>query len=361
MAYRLKTTGIAASCTMCIAVDPDTNTIKDFASATVTAGITVDAGITIGQQDWDGNTRKYIQLAANNFVNFTAGSQPSFVLGAAPSNRTIVWIGEAAGPGARVFGTSSSDYFYSQDTTTGLDHPTLYMGGTKFTGGMANIAAGEKRIFGFSLTRGAVSTAYTALHNAASMTSAATSSVGVGANWTLATIGRRTANTTQQNDKVHAILIFNVALTQAEWDTLRDDWFGVLLEVDPTSGPIFNGTLTLDDSAVSGSFATGASAFSGAVALDASTVTGSFTVQPGTITSQPLKTNNGTLLASAALTYVAVYDAATGALVTRQTGLSTGGDGRFSVSSASIVPGTQYRVDWETAAGERRMPLAVAA
>lgn len=139
--------------------------------------------------------------------------------------------------------------------------------------------------------------------------------------------------------------------------------YSFVLEVEytPAASSDFSGSITLDDSVAAGSFLAGSSAFAGAVALDDSAVTGSFAAQPGVITSQPLKTNNGTLLASVALSYVAVYNASTGALVVRQTGLSTGGDGRFSVSSASIVPGTQYRVDWETAAGERRMPLAVAA
>ncbi len=63
MAYKLKTTGIAALCKMVIAVDPDTGTIKDSASAAVTADMTVGANVTIGSQPWDGTTRSQIPPA----------------------------------------------------------------------------------------------------------------------------------------------------------------------------------------------------------------------------------------------------------------------------------------------------------
>lgn len=78
------------------------------------------------------------------------------------------------------------------------------------------------------------------------------------------------------------------------------------------------------------------------------------------ITSEPLKNNAGVLLANKALNYVAVYNANTGALVVRKTGLSTGADGRFTVSDAALVSGTNYKLDWETATGERRMPSKAA-
>jgi hypothetical protein len=67
------------------------------------------------------------------------------------------------------------------------------------------------------------------------------------------------------------------------------------------------------------------------------------------------------VLASTALAYVAIYNDTTAALVLRKTGVVTNASGIFSVTDPLIVPGTQYRIDYETAAGQRRMPLAVAA
>lgn len=78
------------------------------------------------------------------------------------------------------------------------------------------------------------------------------------------------------------------------------------------------------------------------------------------ITSEPLKNNLGVTLENKELNYVAVYNATTGALVVRKTGLSTGSDGRFTVSDAALVSGTTYKLDWETSTGERRMPSKAA-
>lgn len=80
-----------------------------------------------------------------------------------------------------------------------------------------------------------------------------------------------------------------------------------------------------------------------------------------TITSEILKTNNGTVEASVALNFVAAYDDATGALVVRKTGLSTDANGIFRLQDVALTPGTTYRLDWETATGHRRMPRKAAA
>ena len=80
----------------------------------------------------------------------------------------------------------------------------------------------------------------------------------------------------------------------------------------------------------------------------------------GTFTSEVLKDNTGTVVASKALTFVAIYNDSTGVLVVRKTGLSTNGSGIFSFSDALLTPGTTYRVDWEDADGRRRMPRKAA-
>lgn len=80
-----------------------------------------------------------------------------------------------------------------------------------------------------------------------------------------------------------------------------------------------------------------------------------------TITSEILKTNNGTVEASVALNFVAAYDDSTGALVVRKTGLSTDANGIFRLQDVALTPGTTYRLDWETATGHRRMPRKAAA
>lgn len=129
----------------------------------------------------------------------------------------------------------------------------------------------------------------------------------------------------------------------------------------PVGGASFGAGATLAAIVAAGSLTTTASGFTSAATLGAVVAAGSLGATAGTITSEPLRTNNGTLLASVALSYVAVYNQATGALVVRKTGVSTNGSGVFSFSDPAIAAGTTYRVDWETAAGQRRMPLATAA
>lgn len=81
----------------------------------------------------------------------------------------------------------------------------------------------------------------------------------------------------------------------------------------------------------------------------------------GTFTSEVLKDYAGNVLSNTALNFVRFYNDSTGALVLNKTGVSTNGSGIVTFSDASLVAGTTYRVDWETAAGSRRMPRKAAA
>lgn len=89
------------------------------------------------------------------------------------------------------------------------------------------------------------------------------------------------------------------------------------------------------------------------------TSTGSTT--NGTFTSEVLKDYAGNVLANVSLNFVRFYNDTTGALVLNKTGVSTNGSGIVTFSDAALVAGTTYRVDWETAAGSRRMPRKAAA
>jgi hypothetical protein len=132
--------------------------------------------------------------------------------------------------------------------------------------------------------------------------------------------------------------------------------------VTRTTPGAFSGAITLDGVSLAGSFqGVAAGAFSGAIALDGVSLSGSFGAASGTLTSEPLRTNNGTLLASTALAFVCVYDDTTGALITRKTSVTTNGSGVFTVTDPAIVAGTTYRIDWETSGGHRRMPRKLAA
>jgi hypothetical protein len=235
MAYTLKTTGIAANCTMCVAVDPDTGTIKDFASSGVTADMTVGANVTISSQAWDGNTRSYFQLGAGtasaDFVAFGT-TKPQWDFNSSES-RTVVFIGEAAGAQVRVIGGNSGTYFASQNLSSGGATFPTFVAGSSVTAAQTALSSGQKRIFGFSLVYGTSSTAYYAADTDSSMGTASLSALSPGGttfDYAISHVGRRNDSTQHQTDKIHAVLIFNTALSESDWDSLRDDWFTVLLE-----------------------------------------------------------------------------------------------------------------------------------
>jgi len=284
MAYQLKTTGIAANCTMCIAVDPDTDEIKDFSSSAVTSTITVGAGISIGSQDWDGNTRKFIQLAASNEVAFGANKPRYENFNSAGLERSVVWIGESAdATAARVFGSDSQHYVAAVNLAAGgATHPAV--NGLGFTtlqnGGFTAPSVGQKVIWGFSAKHGTGNTFYTALHNASAMSKAAvgtpTSSASSG--FDIAFLSRRNDNVLKANDKIHVIAIFDIELTESDWDALRDDWFTVLLEPAGPTPVAFTGTVPTLNGTEGVAFSESlASYFSGTETPFA------FTVQSGTL------------------------------------------------------------------------------
>jgi hypothetical protein len=127
------------------------------------------------------------------------------------------------------------------------------------------------------------------------------------------------------------------------------------------SGLGFGAGATLARTTAAGTLSAVASAFAAGATLGRTTAAGALGPAPGVITSEPLRTNDGGLLAGVALDYVDVYLEASGVFVGRFTGLSTNGAGVFTVSSPLITPGTAYKLDWRTTGGQRRMPSTVAA
>lgn len=387
MAYQLKTTGIAANCTMCMAVDPDTTTIKDFASAGVTTDLLVGANVTISSQAWDGNTRSYwvpgSGTADADFVKFGT-TKPSVGVDASHTAFTGVWIGEVAGASARAFGASSSDYLCSNNSGSGgSTHPTMFIGSNTLNGAGAAVTSGQKRIFGFSLVRGTDWKSYAALHNDASMTTNTNTLSTVNSYYALTYLNRRNDNSTHQQDKTHAILAFSTALSEAEWDTLRDDWFGTLLEAasgDQTLTPglftntnaFYAPTVTYDQTLTPGLYTNTNAFYSATVSLSG----GAQTLTPGlfsnantfhaaTVARVPgfltpvLKNNSGTVLASETGVACNVYNASTGALVVRKTGLTSSAAGIVSVTDAAMAAGTTYAYEIVLSAA-RRLPVAAA-
>ena len=127
------------------------------------------------------------------------------------------------------------------------------------------------------------------------------------------------------------------------------------------SSSSFSGALVLDNETVTGSFSTvPTGSFSGALVLDNDLVSGSFGSQAGFIVSQPLATNNGTLLASTSMNYVDVTNNTTRVRAVLFTTGSTNASAVLSYSDPAVATGTVYRVDFETVTGKRGMVVVTA-
>lgn len=130
----------------------------------------------------------------------------------------------------------------------------------------------------------------------------------------------------------------------------------------PASSGDLAGAVTLDGPTVSGGLTSNPpSTLSGTVTLDDAAAGGTLGVQPGRVLSEPLKTNQGVLQANVALSYYALYNDVTGALVLRKTGISTNASGIVDFTDPAVQTGVIYKHDWETVTGERRMPRKAAA
>lgn len=369
MSYKLKTTGLATHCKMCIAVDPDTNSIKDFASTSVTSTMSIGGGITISEQAWDGNTRKYFKLATGSYVAFGT-NKPFFECQASHQFQSVVWIGEVAGAQPVVFGYNSASYFCGNDQASGGNrHPTAALASNYLTGNGNQLSNGSKRIFGWSLSRNGVTNAtfnYSAADTAASGT-VQTFTLSAGTYYYLDYVGRSNSSSTQQDDKIHAILMFDNAITQSDFDSLRDDWFGVLLEQEVTNptgeyqitteGITFSGgatsssigsyQITTEDSAFSG----GATSiqFGGlyAITTEDTTFAGGGTGQQvsGTINVLEIRDlTTGNLRVNETGITAVISSSSTGTLAIRKTGLTTNSSGNCAITDFAVIVGNSYRV-----------------
>lgn len=116
---------------------------------------------------------------------------------------------------------------------------------------------------------------------------------------------------------------------------------------------------------VSGSFvvSTGAAhvAFSATTAGASGAFSATGTASGASFVSEALFDYAGNRLNGVSLNFVRIYDDATGNLLVTKTGLVTNSLGVFSFSDVALSSGTTYRIDWETAAGQRRMPRKAAA
>mgnify|MGYP006921355751 CR=1 FL=1 len=237
MAQQLKTTGLATDLVWFIGVDRDTDAIKDYCSSSVTADLQIGANVTKGDLVWKGSTRRYFKLgsgtATADFMD-CGTTKPSFVFDADGQQRTLVWIGKAAGTGPRAFGGSTSNYLAGHDVSAGgSTYPAIVVNAVQKNGGNTRLSAGTKAMFGALLERGASGTTkvFWALESDSAVTiSAEKGAYTASGNYSPARWGGINGSTTKQQDEIGALMCFDRLLTQGELDALLADYEGELLE-----------------------------------------------------------------------------------------------------------------------------------
>lgn len=241
MAYTLKSSGIATSLIVCVAVDDD-GTIKDFKGNAITLGTGVAASVADGT--WKGVSRKYFETTSFNTydvrgVSFNA-TQPS--VDETDSDGMSVWFccNGASGttyidaPFIQIAGSnterkglgrvSESDNHVRFSPGGGTQAKTTTAvptdGTTKFSVGANYRSNVSSQIF-YGLESGSL---------ASEATAGADGGFG-GVHQIFGLGGAVGGGQGAQPFKPFIACVFNRQLTLAEMQSLHDDWFGTLFDV----------------------------------------------------------------------------------------------------------------------------------
>jgi hypothetical protein len=268
MAYTLKTSGIATNLLMCLAVDSDGTTIKEWVSSDVNTNKTT-TGVTTGSATWKGTSRGYFVVsgsgASPNSVQFPSGHRPVWNVtgagGAGDGGAVFVAMNSFTGAGAGTYPFLIDD---SANNTFGADGPSnkIVVNGTgrssstvptNWTNGSTKFSAGANYITfdnpGWYIYHGLES-------GSLSLDVTGGSDAGTATNISITGVGGWTGFYTGPGN-YHLVALFDRTLTTVEMQSLHDDWFSTLF--DAGGGPV---TVGASGSALTPGAGTAAPAFS---------------------------------------------------------------------------------------------------
>jgi hypothetical protein len=238
MAYTLKSSGIATNLVVCVGVDEDGTTIKDFVGSTITLGTGVAASVATGS--WKGTSRNYFATTANGtfgFFGVTWSSAPSISDGDADGLSVWMAVHGASANSAQVpycvIDTSASNT-KGMARVTGTGKAKYDVGGGTTAISTTTIPTDGTTKFSLGTTyRNSVSSTVLYGLESGSLALEATqgSDGGFGGANGVYTIGGATG---QGNSPIKPYLfcVFNKILTTAEMQSLHgngtDDWFSTL-------------------------------------------------------------------------------------------------------------------------------------
>jgi len=238
MAYTLKASGIATSLVMCVAVDEDGSTIKEFVSPTVDAAKTLETGVaaSIGTSSWKSVSRSYFQTLANgtyDFYGITFGAtKPAF-----DSGNTHPFSVYAVCAGAGTRSGNQDDMIQAGQVSrrilsiSATDHQLIFNaanvgtttipsdGTTKFSMGGSFVNSGNVKLY-YGLESGSLAQDGTTQTDA-----------GYGGNGqTILSIGGDRTSGGKTPGKWHLVAMFQAELSLSDFQALHTDWVGTLFD-----------------------------------------------------------------------------------------------------------------------------------
>lgn len=325
MAYILKSSGLATRCTMCVAADPDTGVVTEFANSQVNGAMTA-GNVAVAQGVWNAINRKYFHLPDKTSLLQFGVNKPAYVQNSASPSLSFFAALEyrTAGEIGAIVSSGAAKNHFNGAYNSGGKIPTWIRDGVQYSGSTYP-ANQDMCAMGYASTQGGSLKGYLQRNYGPTVVSpnATLSSQDGDITTTVASIGLRVGGIATQH-RYYLVALFDKELSQADFEALAADPFGVLLEpFDPNAEPPADGPL-------------------------------------GRITTPPLKNNAGTLLAHEHGVVVNVYDPATGVLVLHKTGLSSDGAGVVQFTDPALAVGVIYAYEVVLTGGRRRLPLVTA-
>ena len=237
MPYTLKSTGLATSLVICVGIDSDGTTIKDFVSNRTLSYVSGHTP-TVSSATWKGTSRGYFTTSGDGSftpygITFTA---PTINYGGSGLAAFIAFSGASAATGSTGYdyaiGDSSNSFGLSRTSLSGplswcfSGNPQPGTGATSLpTNGTTKFSIGSSFLAGGTIT------IYYGLESGSLASDGSGTDINVPSNWLPNNIGGD-AGLGAQPGNYHIACAFNRVLTLAEMQSLHgdgtNDWFSTL-------------------------------------------------------------------------------------------------------------------------------------
>lgn len=231
----LKTTGLATSATMVLAVDIGSGLVKEWVSSTVDSGKTVPGTVTYGTASWKSTTRDYFETYANGPFGsdpiLFPTNRPSFPMSTGASVFVASAGLRAAGVDQRAFVVDeTTGAAFGRSNSTGNKPCWFLNNGARYTATTDSPAQDVAFSVGSSIDMDTSGAFFYGLESG-SLAADGTFSPSGWTNMALVTqIGGWQSNGNNPG-RWHCVATFSGLLTLSDFQSLHNDWFGTLFDV----------------------------------------------------------------------------------------------------------------------------------